>query len=102
MIDERADDVRIAKIHAQPHAGIVQHVAVVIGNVDGVAQERLVDRNAVTIPRTWKCSWWMWKSCSSLERFSMIQSSTSPCLTTMSGASEVGSNGLGVWPSTVR
>ena len=52
--------------------------------------------------RSWKWSWWMWKSCSSVERFSMIQSSTSPCLTTMSGTSDRGSNGFGVSPSTVR
>src|SRR5271155_5422343 len=43
----------------------------------------------------------MWNACSSVERFSIIQSSTSPCFTTMSGTPEAGSNGVGVWPSTV-
>src|SRR5580698_9978242 len=31
----------------------------------------------------------------------MIQSSTSPCLTTMSGTPDAGSKGVGIWPSTV-
>ena len=66
--------------------GYLQHPAVVVGDVDRIAQERLVDRQGRTIRRNWKCSWWMWKSCSSVERFSMIQSSTSPCLTTISGS----------------
>lgn len=46
MVDERADDVRIAKIHAKPHAGIAQHPAVVVGDIHGIAQERLVDGKA--------------------------------------------------------
>src|SRR5277367_5539857 len=48
-----------------------------------------------------KWIWWMWNACNSVERFSMIQSSTSPCLTTISGTLEEGSNALGVSPSTV-
>src|SRR5580658_9978772 len=43
----------------------------------------------------------MWNACNSVERFSMIQSSTSPCFTTMPGTPEAGSKGVGVWPSTV-
>src|ERR1700742_230569 len=44
----------------------------------------------------------MWNACASKERFSMIQSSTSPCLTTMLGALELGSKAAGSWPSTLR
>src|SRR5579872_6061915 len=43
---EGADDVWIAKIHAQPHARILQRPAVVVGDVDGIAQERLVHSDA--------------------------------------------------------
>src|SRR5580692_11827806 len=43
----------------------------------------------------------MWNACSSVERFSMIQSSTSPCFTTMPGTPEAGSKGVGFWSSTV-
>ena len=46
VVDERADDVGIAKIHAQPHAGIGQHPAVEVGDVHGIAQEGFVDGNS--------------------------------------------------------
>src|SRR5580700_693127 len=46
VIDKGADDVRIAKIHAQPHARVLQRAAVVVGDIDGIAQKRLVDRDA--------------------------------------------------------
>src|SRR5271156_5643125 len=46
MIDERADGIGIAKIHAQSDAGISESVAVVIRHIDRVAQERLVYRYA--------------------------------------------------------
>src|ERR1700679_1272854 len=44
----------------------------------------------------------MWKACNSLERFSMIQSSTSPCLTMIFGWRAAGSKARGSSPSTVR
>src|ERR1700744_87260 len=46
VVDEGADDVGIPEIHPQTHARILQHAIVVIGNVHGIAQERLVDRDA--------------------------------------------------------
>jgi len=49
VVDEGAEGVGIAKIHAQADAGILQGAAVVVGDVDGVAEERLVDGNAVPV-----------------------------------------------------
>lgn len=75
MIGKRADGVWIAKTHAQPHAGILEHPAIVIPHVYRIAKEGLVNRNAVPG-----------------YQFSMIQSSTVPCFTTMFGIGEFGSN----------
>src|SRR5580698_1545798 len=47
VIDQRADGVRISKVHAQPHARILKRPAVVVGHINGVAQEGLVDGHAV-------------------------------------------------------
>ena len=46
VIHECADRVGIAKIHAQPHARILERAAVEVRDVHGIAQERLVDRHA--------------------------------------------------------
>src|SRR5271169_1401422 len=47
VIDESADRIWIAKIHAQADAGILQVRGAVEGDVDGVAQERLVDGDSI-------------------------------------------------------
>ncbi len=49
MVDKVADDIGVTKIHAESHAGILQGFAVVVGNVDGIAKKRLVDRLAAVI-----------------------------------------------------
>src|SRR5579884_1664525 len=49
---------------------------------------------------TRKWIWWKWNSWFSVARFSMIQSSTWPCVVTIAGG-KVGSNMTGVAPSTV-
>src|SRR5271167_5002132 len=46
MIYECAYGIRIAEIHSQPYAWILQHLAGVEGDVYRVAQERLIYRNA--------------------------------------------------------
>src|ERR1700751_2376603 len=46
VIDEGADGVWIAEIHAQAHARILQHASAVVGDVDRIAQKRLVDRKS--------------------------------------------------------
>ena len=46
VVDESADCIRVAKIHAQFDAGILKVSAVVIRHVDGVAKKRLVYRNS--------------------------------------------------------
>src|SRR5580698_1595825 len=43
------DSVRIAKIHSQPYTGIGKSSAVIVRNVDGIAQKRLVYRPAAVI-----------------------------------------------------
>src|SRR5580658_9733506 len=47
VVQKRADDVGIAKVHAQFYAGKLGTGAVPVGDVDGIAQEGLVDRDAV-------------------------------------------------------
>src|ERR1700729_224068 len=44
----------------------------------------------------------MWNACNSFDLFSIIQSSTVPCLATMFGIFDLGSTSCGVWTSTVR
>ena len=45
MVHEGADDIRIAKIHAQSNAGIFQGSTVVIGNIHSVAEKGLIHRS---------------------------------------------------------
>src|SRR6476620_4836480 len=47
VIDESSHDLRVTKIHAQAHAGILRAEAIPVGNVDGVTQEWLVEWNLV-------------------------------------------------------
>ena len=42
MKQECADGIRIAKIHPQSHAWIYQHVVLVIRNIHGIAEKRLI------------------------------------------------------------
>src|SRR5579863_3131392 len=46
VIDKRADGMGIAEVHANAHAGISEHSAVVIRHVDGIAEKRLIDWNS--------------------------------------------------------
>ena len=46
VVDESADCIRVAKIHAQFNAGILKVPTVVIRHVDGVAEKGLVYRNS--------------------------------------------------------
>ena len=47
VVEERADDIGIAEVHAQLDAGKLGTGAVPVGDVDGVAEEGLVDGDAV-------------------------------------------------------
>ncbi len=47
VIDQGAHGIRIAKVHAQSHAGILQGPAVVVGHIYGIAQEGFIDGPAV-------------------------------------------------------
>ena len=47
VIHESADGIRVAKIHTQADAGILEIRGAVEGHVDGVAQVRLVDRDSI-------------------------------------------------------
>src|SRR5271154_492908 len=44
MVDKRADDPRVAEIHAQPHARIYRAMPIPILHIDGVPQVWLVQR----------------------------------------------------------
>src|SRR5271169_6625063 len=47
VINERADRVWIAEVHSQLHAWICSALAVPIGDIDRIAQERLIQWHAV-------------------------------------------------------
>ena len=47
VVEKRADDLGIAKIHAELDAGKLRAGAVPVRDIDGVAQEGLVERDAV-------------------------------------------------------
>ena len=49
VIDKGSDGVRIAKVHADAHTRVLQHLAREIRDVDGVAQERFIHRRAVPV-----------------------------------------------------
>ena len=42
MVYKRTDGIRVAKIHPQFHAGIFEGSAIVVRNIDGIAEKRLV------------------------------------------------------------
>src|ERR1022692_180841 len=49
MIGERSDGIRVAEIHAQLHTRVLRSLAVPVSDIDGVSQERFVERNAVPL-----------------------------------------------------
>ena len=46
MIDECAHRIGVAKVHAQANARVSKRAAIVVGHVDGVAQNVFLDRRS--------------------------------------------------------
>ena len=100
MVEKVADGIGVTKIHAQSHAGILKSFTVVVGNVDGIAKKWLIDRLAAVINQ-------QEMQLMNMERVQFAGAVFDDPVLNCSllhddvRKADLGSNGAGVWPSTV-